>query len=519
MLIGVTRKLLYSINLISLFSQFFPPHPHLFIIFICITSNEHLTRYIQIINILLHNIIIKDKNIEHILMATARFLVGKGGRSLLLHNAPAYYIRPEYRFVHSTTAGKLKAQLLSSTSLETLMHDIHVNNGSEGHEGNELLIRMSRQRWPSKDIPMKVDEKQDDINSTSSLPQLHILKSNDELRKILNHDRPDLKSELKKRITTKYHILQNYIQFFKAGISNVWKTYWKLKKTVYRKTDPLYVFDNGLDRNDTATGNPRDKKLLLKSRTVEQIINELATAVRCKENTMKEKMWLFETDSDRNYVRLKRSAMQEMLRNKLDAPKVPFFALILLLLEELSVAVCWISPYILPTTCLYPKFMPRYFSRAIIAQRRLKELRQNRSLEEIASSNPFSMDTEETIMMCEFLMVNSSFKWVNYLENKDFMRRRLLQRYKEITVDNYLIIRDGGVEKLTELELFSTCLRRGLIDLQLLATKIKRNPNGGYKDYFDFDQMKSDLRTFIVNFDNRRNNVGLLGLSVTTSCI
>ncbi len=446
-------------------------------------------------------------------------LVDQGFRSWKLSSISVQYLHPcNNRHFHEITATNgERPQILTSRKLDQLMHNIQ-NNCLEIQDGNELIQQMVYQRWPhSKQT--RPDANVDRINCISSLPQFYLLKSSSEIMRTLEHDRPDLNNGLRKDLTFKYRMLQGYGNFFRAGILNVWKNYWNLRRTAYRKIDPLYVFDNGLDRNDTATGNPKDKKLLLRSKTIEQIVSELATAVRCKENIMKGKMWLFESESDRHYIRLKRNMMQQMLRNKFDASKLPFFAVILVLLEELSVAVCWLSPYILPTTCLYPKFMPRYFARSIKAQRRLKELRKNKSLKDIASGNPFSIDTEEAVMMCEFLMINTSFKWANCLENKDFMRRRLLQRYKEIALDNYLIIRDGGVEKLTDLELFSTNLRRGLIDLDLLTGKIKKKPNGDYKEYFDFDQMRNDLRTFIVNFDDRRNNIGLFGLFATTSCI
>ncbi|QPG73176.1 hypothetical protein FOA43_000482 [Brettanomyces nanus] len=357
---------------------------------------------------------------------------------------------------------------------------------------------------------------EDMLNSLRTLPQLQLLKSRGEILATLKHDRPDLQDGSMRKLILWYRIIHGYIQFFKEGISNVWRTYRELKKTVYRRHDPFYIFDNGLDRSDKATGSSKDKKMILRSLSLDQIIGELATAVRCQHNVEGDKMWLFEKKDDRNYIRISRKQLQSMIRNKYDMRRLPFFAVLFAILEEFSLAICWLSPYILPTTCLFPKFMPRYYSRSVKAQKELKKLRKNVPLVDIASRNPYSMSTEESRFLCEFLLVNRSFKWANYMESRHFMCQRLLKRYKEISLDNYLIVRDGGVDKLDILELFDACIRRGLIDIENLMQNISHNKTNSYYTNFPAkDEMRKNLRKFIVDFNDRGNNAGLLGLYAT----
>lgn len=404
-------------------------------------------------------------------------------------------------------------QLSTIIDIQQSMHNAHTNSNTKNVI--PLIRRMTYQKWNmSEEEKKNADIK---LNSPQSLPQLHLLKSKKEVLKEIGQQRPDLKTETSQRWVYYYRMMRNYLNFINKGISNVWKTYIQLKKTNYQWLKPYYVFDNGLDRTDKATGSPKDKKLLLRSNTLDQIVGELATAVRCQENVEHNKVWGFKQKDDLEYIAISRADLQKMLRNKYDIPRLPFFATLFLIFEELSLGIFYISPYTVPTTCVFPRFMPRYFSRCLQAQRRLKDIRKNIQLETIASRNPYDMDMNELRQLCELLLVSSSFKWANYIENNKFMRSRLLQRYKEITLDNYLIVRDGGVDNLNDIEVFASCIRRGLIDFEILCQNIKRNKGGYYTDFVDISEQREILRKFIIDFDDRRNNVGLLGLYITTN--
>ncbi|VEU21080.1 DEKNAAC102018 [Brettanomyces naardenensis] len=413
--------------------------------------------------------------------------------------------KPTIRLLHTTPI--LAADHPQLWQLKDIQRRMETNS-----DGNNYLIQvMARQRQGQSPVSSEADK----LNSLSTLPQLQLIKPRNEILSELEKERPDLEEGSKKSLTILYRILKSYLVFFREGITNVWRTWWDLRRTVYRGKQPYYVFDNGLGRGDKATGSARDKQLVLRPRSLNQVIGELATSVRCQQNVEGEKMWLFEQKDDQEYIGITRKQLQTMIRNKYDAPRLPGFALLFALLEELSILVCWVSPYITPMTCLFPRFMPRYFSRALQAQQKLKKLRNGELFESIASRNPFNMSVEECRSLSEVLMVNESFKWANCLESTDFMRQRLLQRYKEITLDNYLIIRDGGVNQLHPLELFTACLRRGLIDFEGLVRTIKENPDRYYTDFLDETKMRLDLTKFIVDFADRRNNIGLLGLYIT----
>lgn len=343
----------------------------------------------------------------------------------------------------------------------------------------------------------------DHVNAPKTVPNFEAIKSKAEIEGALVTERPDLVDGYQRMCTIWYRVMKSYLVFVKDGIQNVWKTRRELSATVYRRRNPYYIYDNGLGKNDRATGSSEDKKLALKPSSLDKMVSEMAVAIRCEQNVQGEKMWVF---SNRQLIQITRSQFQQMIRNSYDFPRLPGFALLFMLIEELTLLVCYVSPYITPTTCVFPKMMPRYFSRCVSAQKTLKDLRQARSRQETASLNPFDMSAKEARALSELLMVNAYFKTASYLNSTQFVRQSLLQRYKEITVDNYLILRDGGVDAMSETELFESCLRRGLIDFGRLVVDQK----------FNRDQMRLDLKTFIVDFDDRRNQIGLLGLYITS---
>ncbi|KAG7698065.1 hypothetical protein KL930_001727 [Ogataea haglerorum] len=328
----------------------------------------------------------------------------------------------------------------------------------------------------------------------SSVPPLHLIQTRKSITNQVLLEKSY--SGVRLKAVVLFRLAKVYLKFFKEGMGSIWTNYKDLRSEVYSRN--LFLVVNGLAANDMGTGDARDQKLYLKNSSLPQVVDELATAVSCLENSGS-------LDLSREQIKISRAQFQTMLRTRGDVFKLPLFALLFGIFEEFSLPLYYIFPGLMPFTCVFPAFMKTYYGRSIKAQRRLAELRKERTFDEIAVQNPFTMTEEELRSVCDLIKVGAPFS------SADGLRAQLLQKYKELIVDTHLLLRDGGVDKLDRLEVFFTCLDRGLVDWEQVLYQLKDREKTLYES-LDETLMRERLRAHLERFGKHGYNVGLVGL-------
>ncbi|KAG7818884.1 hypothetical protein KL909_001423 [Ogataea angusta] len=328
----------------------------------------------------------------------------------------------------------------------------------------------------------------------SSLPPIHLIQTKKRITDQVSLEKPYNGVRLKAVVL--FRLAKNYLKFFKEGMGSVWTNYKDLRSEVYSRN--LFLVVNGLAANDLGTGDAKDQKLYVRNSTLPQVVDELATAVSCLENSGS-------LDLSREQIKISRAQFQTMLRTRGDLLRLPLFGLLFALLEEFSLPLYYIFPSLMPFTCVFPAFMKSYYGKSIKAQRKLKELRKERTFDEIAVQNPFTMTEEELRSVCDLIKVGTPFSSI------DRRRAQLLEKYKELVVDTHLLLRDGGVDKLDRLEVFFTCLDRGLVDWEQVLSLLEDCEKTLY-ELLDEASLRERLRVHLERFGKHGYNVGVVGL-------
>lgn len=385
-----------------------------------------------------------------------------------------------------------------------------------------------------------VDQFADPLNYTKSLPYYHLLKSKANIANEVYEEKLDDFTKYQLKLTEnknenegkfKISVIQKfklnsivyyrlffkvYLNFFKFGIKNVWNNFFVVKREV---KDKYYLLDNGLGFNDLATGEFKDKKIKIKDSNLNLLINNLSNSIRCIENESSVKNGLEYIYSTNDLISISRSKFQALVRSKNDFKKIPIFGGLFLIFEEITLLFCYIFPNITPTTCIVPQLMKRSYQRQISSESQLVKQRKDTDLLEltdISKLNPYSItDSKELKLISKYLSISSN----SLIDNDNNLRKLMMNKYKEILVDNYLILRDGGVSKLNKLELFFCCINRGLINYNNLIETVndKNLDKLNFIDKFDEIDMRIKLMRFIYESNDKRNNIGLIGVYSTTS--
>ncbi|GME71148.1 unnamed protein product [Ambrosiozyma monospora] len=385
--------------------------------------------------------------------------------------------------------------------------------------------------------PQQLDRKghktanlEDKLNATETLPQWQILVSKKTILKdLVDEYEKKGKTVFKKRngklkffkwAILQYRWLKNYLLFFKLGITNVWHTHRYVCKNIYH--GQLYIVDTSLNASDRIF---KSKKVAVRKSNLDAVLDEAANGVRLAENECVVKnvgFWdglqgnINKDDVHDGLIALTRSDFQRIIREKRDWIRLPLFALLFALIEEVTVLFYFVIPTFMPTTCVFPNFSRWLFSKAEFAQLNLQVLGRGDnskiSWEDACHKNPYTMDSTELRQVCDMLLIE---KGIPLFATDDSLREKLLKRYKEILIDDYLILRDGGVNQLNKLELFDACTKRGLIDYQEILALLDVVEDAKFFDNLNEEKMRDLLIRFIVDFAKRENNVGLLGAYTT----
>ncbi|ANZ74751.1 BA75_00535T0 [Komagataella pastoris] len=347
---------------------------------------------------------------------------------------------------------------------------------------------------------------EDRLNNTSSLPELRMIKTKNQAFEtyLIENPKVDPKSTVTKmKQYLKFAVM--FMKFFKLGVMNVWKNYRLNRKEFYGS---YYMVD------------PKNENAKLKVKNLNSVIDELHTVINCERNVRNanEQRRLHKGGVQDSFpqIELSRSTLQRVLRTRADFIKLPLFAVLFLLLEELTIGLCYIFPEMVPSTCELPQLNHRFFYQQSKSQKELLELRQNALKSELLKKTPYNISSKELFVLSSVLKTKSSLIPAMFY-SESYLRQALLRRLKSLNVDNYLIVRDGGVWKMTNLEILRSCIDRGLVDFSK-----ELNPNNdpqsneqkSHYELIDFDTLRFRLHSFICEM-NRSNNhvsVGILGM-------
>lgn len=333
------------------------------------------------------------------------------------------------------------------------------------------------------------------LNANTTLSNIQDIKT----RKSFDSEFRALNPELSK-LKTSYKFLVMFLQFYKNGIKNLYTNiqFVKFLKNSYHLNNKDIV--PGV-KNQHQLIKIKDEKQLVKvlSNTVKNYINEYKLT--------KDPKRLFENE---NEILIKRAYYQTILRTSKDYYKLPIFGLLFLLLEELTVALCYVFPDITPSTCLLPLSISRYYQNAAISQQKIYQLTETQDLLKTATKSAYALSRQELETMINFLQLKSRYIPISwYPESR--LRDSLQLRFQEIIVDNYLILRDGGVWNMTKLELIESCIKRGLVDLDEFINCSKSKDENFY-DLIEEGFLRLKLFKHINSSFLDGANVGLLAL-------
>lgn len=315
----------------------------------------------------------------------------------------------------------------------------------------ESLPKDSEYQYLINKIKGDKEFKRDVLNSPRTLPAFDVLDTREKIRQDLIKEKDGQIGPFGSVIVY-YRFMKKILEFFKIGMVNVVKTYFDLRKSVF--SGNRYIFDYSL--------GDKDGKLALRKKDKQRIIDELVVKIRNMqvefENGVRTKEDLFNPDE----IRLTRKEYQEILRNSKDFWKVPLFGLILVVFEELSIILFALFPKVLPSTCVLPGMVKNaYYKKSHTAQIQLEKLQKwdcDIGLKNIENDSPWNMNRNEVLLTLEMLNINKGI-----VRTEAVLRRKLLEWEKEIYIDNYLILRDGGVFNLSHREVLSSCYARGLV--------------------------------------------------------
>ncbi|KAG2736741.1 hypothetical protein G9P44_000831 [Scheffersomyces stipitis] len=309
------------------------------------------------------------------------------------------------------------------------------------------------------------------------------------------------------------------MNFYKVGVVNVWNN----RKVSNRLKKKHYKLGGIVDRKG------RESEIRIPN--VTKLTADMAQALYISQMETK-------TENDKNVgnvikgdfaskvidtdlFSMTRKEFQTIRRTTEDAPKIPLFAVILLIFMESTPLVCYAFPQITPSTCVLPSILPRLWSSS--ANDKLHEINsklfKTTGLPDLALRNAYNLPIEEGRLMARTLRLTSKFVPLS-LYPESLVRRRLQEHYNYLKVDNYYLsglngAKSGNLWNLSNQELILACLERNLI----------RDIKGDVKTFHDikdpqvrkesemrfFRKLRLRLFQFIVDFDNY--NIGYLGLT------
>ena len=172
---------------------------------------------------------------------------------------------------------------------------------------------------------------------------------------------------------------------------------------------------------------------------------------------------------------LTREQFQLYKRTPNDYYKIPLFALVCLIFEELTPVLCYMIPEITPSTCILPNILPRVWNPNAIGK--MKSLNQNldeNSMIDLSLKTSYNLDIEHVRLLSQSLRLVSRYIPPQFYPD-GYLRDKLQDYYNYIVIDNFYLSGlngDGNMWNLNDQELVLACLERNLIQNIVYDTKL-----------------------------------------------
>lgn len=345
------------------------------------------------------------------------------------------------------------------------------------------------------------------INATKTLPIT--IQSKQEIYTQVVHDYPDKQGvslKLKQAIT----YAKTIINFYKLGIKNVWQNQLSLRE--FKKD--FYIDHVNLIGKEVKIKIPSFNKLV--EVMSQRVYIEKVEIVTFNKNT-KGDVKKTTDESSLPIFNMTREQFQIYKRTPPDFYKIPLFALICLVFEELTPVLCYLIPEITPSTCVLPNILPRIWNPKGI--NKLKELNQELSesqMIDLSSKTSYNLDLEHARHLCQSLRLVSRIVPIQ-LYPETYLRDKLQQYYNYLIIDNYYLSGlngDGNLWNLNDQELIVACLERNLIqDIVNDTKKFNQISDPIQKEMFQdkyMNKLRVNLFQFLVDFSHF--NIGYLSV-------
>lgn len=292
----------------------------------------------------------------------------------------------------------------------------------------------------------------DFMNSLISLPRYELIKKEEEIHQEILSKRDKPINKKYDFLLIKYKKLHNIFQFFKQGLINIWKVNRNLKKGEGIFNGKRYLIDYS-NYNQFNKG-----KYIINRKDFNKIIDELSERIQLikieYENNKRNEL----VNSKDKEIFINRKEFIEIVRDRKNFHKLPLFGLLFLVFEEISLPIIYLFPKILPSTCILP---------GLIEKRYYKN--KNKGFDNILSIKNGNTEEECREFIRDIAMnkinSNSLNKNDSIVENicDIFDTKDIQQHQKMLLIDDYLILNNGGVSMLNNIEVVHCCLDRGIL--------------------------------------------------------
>ncbi|EGW31232.1 uncharacterized protein SPAPADRAFT_61808 [Spathaspora passalidarum NRRL Y-27907] len=219
---------------------------------------------------------------------------------------------------------------------------------------------------------------------------------------------------------------------------------------------------------------------------------------------------------------ISRSQYQLLKRTPHDVIRLPLFALIALIFEELTPLICYVFPEITPRTCVIPPLLPKIWSSKPIKTLTTETIHMNETkLADLSLKTAYNLEPHRVKLLARALGLTSKIVPTS-LYPISYLRNQLQHHYNYLQVDNYYLCgfnSQANIWNLTNQELLLACLERNLIfDIKLDVAQFNELIDDASKQAFEkkyFDDLRYKLLQFLIDFPNA--NIGYLCITHSIS--
>ena len=341
------------------------------------------------------------------------------------------------------------------------------------------------------------------VNAPHTLPTP--LKPKAQLNAEIAKANPDA-AGLKLKLKQTFGFAKQLLKFYKNGIVNVWNNH-KFVSDLQKKTYLLEADATGAEVRKMPTNFLKLTEELL------TVIYESKSQLKSKSSSMTSSL------PEANLFAISRLDYQTIRRTKKDFYKLPSFAVIFVIFEELTPLLCYFLPEVTPSTCVLPNLLPKLwgFPKYTAELDQLKRQRYQTIDEKVngAMQTAYLIPLDEARLLCRVSRIIPRLIPSNWYPEST-IRQRLQQYYNYLVVDNYYLSGLNGNGTLFDLlaeELAEACLERQLIEDINVFKQISDIADPVARELAELElrqKLQAKLAKFIVDFD--QYNIGVLAM-------